>query len=85
VSEGRVLVIEDDIAIANLLRRGLGLKGIEVTITRDGSAGREAWGSGDFGHYRDDAGGEQRDHPARLPEQSGERRTDRLAEALGCP
>ncbi len=48
MSAGRVLVIEDDVAVANLLRRGLGLKGIEVTIAEDGSAGREAWGSGDF-------------------------------------
>jgi DNA-binding response OmpR family regulator len=48
VSAGRVLVIEDDVAIANLLRRGLGLKGIEVTITEYGSTGREAWESGDF-------------------------------------
>ena len=48
MSAGRVLVIEDDVAIANLLRRGLGLKGIEVTITEDGSAGREAWESGGF-------------------------------------
>jgi DNA-binding response OmpR family regulator len=48
VSAGRVLVIEDDVAIANLLRRGLELKGIEVTITEYGSTGREAWESGDF-------------------------------------
>ena len=45
---GRVLVIEDDVAIANLLRRGLGLVGHETTIREDGSAGREAWKSGDF-------------------------------------
>ena len=49
MSSGRVLVIEDDPAIANLLRRGLELKGIEVTITEDGSAGRQAWESGDLG------------------------------------
>ena len=48
MNAGRVLVIEDDVGIANLLRRGLGLKGIEVTIAEDGSAGREAWESGDF-------------------------------------
>ena len=48
MSAGRVLVIEDDAAIANLLRRGLSLKGIELTIAADGSAGREAWESGAF-------------------------------------
>jgi DNA-binding response OmpR family regulator len=48
VNAGRVLVIEDDVAVANLLRRGLGLKGIELTIAENGSAGREAWESGDF-------------------------------------
>ena len=48
MSAGRVLVIEDDAAVANLLRRGLGLRGIDVTIAEDGSAGREAWESGDF-------------------------------------
>jgi DNA-binding response OmpR family regulator len=48
VSAGRVLVIEDDVGIANLLRRGLKLEGIEVAIAEDGSAGREAWESGDF-------------------------------------
>jgi two-component system, OmpR family, response regulator len=48
VSAGRVLVIEDDVAVANLLRRVLEFKGIEVTITEDGAAGREAWESGDF-------------------------------------
>jgi DNA-binding response OmpR family regulator len=49
VSAGRVLVIEDDVAVANLLRRGLELKGIEVTITEDGAAGRQTWESGGFG------------------------------------
>ena len=48
MSAGRVLVIEDDVAVASLLRRGLALKGIEVTIAEDGSAGREAWKAGDF-------------------------------------
>ena len=48
MSAGRVLVIEDDTGIASLLKRGLGLKGIEVTIAEDGRAGREAWESGDF-------------------------------------
>ncbi len=45
---GRVLVVEDDAKIAGLLRRGLGLKGIEVTVAEDGRAGREAWEAGDF-------------------------------------
>jgi two-component system OmpR family response regulator len=45
---GQVIVIEDDEAVANLLRSGLGLKGIEVTITGDGAAGREDWKSGTF-------------------------------------
>ena len=48
MSVGRVLVIEDDVAVANLLRRGLGLVGHETTIREDGSAGREAWKSGCF-------------------------------------
>jgi two-component system OmpR family response regulator len=48
VSTGRVLVIEDDVRVANLLRRGLKLKEIEVTIAENGSAGREAWKSGEF-------------------------------------
>jgi two-component system phosphate regulon response regulator OmpR len=43
-----VLVIEDDPRIASLLRRGLSLKGIEVTVAEDGSLGREAWATGDF-------------------------------------
>jgi CheY-like chemotaxis protein len=41
LSAGRVLVVEDDTGIASLLKRGLGLKGIEVTIAEDGHAGRE--------------------------------------------
>jgi two-component system OmpR family response regulator len=48
VSTGQVLAIEDDVRVANLLRRGLELKGIEVTIAENGTAGREAWESGDF-------------------------------------
>lgn len=43
-----MLVIEDDVAVANLLRRGLELGGNEVTIAEDGAAGREAWKSGEF-------------------------------------
>ncbi len=48
MSIGRVLVVEDDIKIGAILRRGLGLKDIEVTVADDGLAGREAWETGDF-------------------------------------
>jgi DNA-binding response OmpR family regulator len=48
VRKGRVLVVEDDAKVADLLKRGLGLKGIDVTITEDGLAGREAWDLGGF-------------------------------------
>jgi DNA-binding response OmpR family regulator len=44
---GRVLVIEDDEGISNLLKRGLGLKGIEAVVAEDGISGREAWKSGE--------------------------------------
>jgi DNA-binding response OmpR family regulator len=44
---GRVLVIEDDEGISNLLKRGLGLKGIEAVVAEDGVSGREAWKSGE--------------------------------------
>jgi DNA-binding response OmpR family regulator len=43
VSRGRALVIEDDLRIAALLRRGLALKGIDVTVAEDGARGRAAW------------------------------------------
>lgn len=46
MSAGRVLVIEDDVGISNLLKRGLGLKGIEVTVAGDGPSGRTVWESG---------------------------------------
>ncbi len=45
---GRVLVIEDDFRVADLLKRALGLQGIGVTVAEDGPAGREAWESGAF-------------------------------------
>lgn len=48
MSSGRLLVIEDDVAVANLLRRGLELGGNEVTLAEDGAAGREVWKSGKF-------------------------------------
>jgi DNA-binding response OmpR family regulator len=43
MSAGRVLVIEDDAGISNLLERGLGLQDIEVTVAGDGRSGRTAW------------------------------------------
>ena len=43
---GRVLVIEDGEGISTLLKRGLGIKGIEVTVADDGFSGRTAWESG---------------------------------------
>ncbi|MGI8909198.1 MAG: response regulator transcription factor [Rubrobacteraceae bacterium] len=49
MSARRVLVIEDDEGISNLIKRGLGLKGIEVTVAGDGRAGRTAWESGEHG------------------------------------
>ena len=48
MSAGRVLVVEDDPKIAKILSRGLGLKGIEVTVAEDGPSGREAWATGAF-------------------------------------
>lgn len=48
MSVGRVLVIEDDPGVAEVLRRGLALKGLEVTVAEDGTAGRAAWSSGEF-------------------------------------
>lgn len=48
MTAGRVLVIEDDPKIASILQRGLGLKGIHVTVAEDGPTGCEVWASGDF-------------------------------------
>jgi DNA-binding response OmpR family regulator len=48
VSAARVLVIEDDDRIAAILRRGLGLKGLAVTVAGDGATGRAAWEAGGF-------------------------------------
>ena len=48
MSEGKVLVIEDDVKIARMLQRGLSIKGIDVTVAEDGSKGREAWATGGF-------------------------------------
>ena len=47
MSTGRVLVIEDDEGISSLLKRGLGMRGIEATVAEDGVAGRIAWESGE--------------------------------------
>ena len=48
MSAGRVLLVEDDPKIASIIQRGLGLKGIDVTVAEDGIAGREAWAAGGF-------------------------------------
>ncbi len=48
MSHHRVLLIEDDPKIARIIQQGLALKGIEVTVADDGSAGRDAWASGRF-------------------------------------
>jgi DNA-binding response OmpR family regulator len=48
VSAGRVLVVDDDPRIAELLRLGLNVKGLEVTVADDGSRGREVWAAGGF-------------------------------------
>jgi DNA-binding response OmpR family regulator len=42
----RLLVIEDDEPIADLLARGLGLAGYEVVVETDGHAGLERWAQG---------------------------------------
>lgn len=44
----RILVIEDDDAVAGLLDRALSLKGFQVTLALDGAAGRAAWTLGGF-------------------------------------
>lgn len=42
----RILVIEDDEPVANVLRRGLALAGYEVTIADDGPSGAARWAEG---------------------------------------
>jgi two-component system OmpR family response regulator len=42
----RLLVIEDDEPIADLLARGLRLAGYEVAVETDGQAGLERWAQG---------------------------------------
>jgi len=46
VSAGKVLIIEDDEGISNLLKRALATKGIEAAVADDGPSGRSAWESG---------------------------------------
>ena len=48
MSVGRVLVVEDDTKIGTILKRGLGLKDIDVTLAEDGLSGRDAWATGAF-------------------------------------
>ena len=48
MSAGRILVIEDDDRIADILVCGLELKGFEVEVAEDGNAGRDAWSTGAF-------------------------------------
>ena len=43
-----MLLVEDDPKIARIIKRGLGLKGIEVMVAEDGMAGRDAWAAGGF-------------------------------------
>lgn len=44
----RLLVVEDDPAIASVLERGLTLCGWQVMVAEDGLAGRHAWATGTF-------------------------------------
>jgi len=44
--DARILVIEDDPAIASVLQRGLALKGWQVEIADDGVSGAAAWEDG---------------------------------------
>ncbi len=48
MSANRVLIVEDDPKLANLLRRGLSLKGVEATVAEDGFLGRDFWAAGGF-------------------------------------
>ena len=43
MTDGRILVVEDDPRIAAILHRGLQARGFEVTVAEDGSRGRAAW------------------------------------------
>jgi len=44
----RILLIEDDVKIAQIVQRGLRLKGLEVAVAEDGVVGRAAWRNGNF-------------------------------------
>jgi DNA-binding response OmpR family regulator len=48
MEQRRVLVVEDDPGIADLLQRGLGLHDIETTVVTDGPEGLAAWMVGGF-------------------------------------
>jgi DNA-binding response OmpR family regulator len=47
-TERRALIVEDDGEIADLLKRGLTLHGMDATVASDGSAGLAAWMSEPF-------------------------------------
>ena len=44
----RILVVDDDPAVARLLARTAMLEGAEVTVVEDGTAARSAWAQGSF-------------------------------------
>jgi len=44
----RILVVDDDPAVARLLARTAALEGAEVTTVTDGTAARSAWTEGSF-------------------------------------
>ncbi|MDQ3555018.1 MAG: response regulator [Chloroflexota bacterium] len=46
--DARILVVEDDPAIASVLQRGLALHGWQVEIADDGLTGRAAWDGGAY-------------------------------------
>lgn len=48
MNRGRVLLIEDDARIAQIVQRGLRLKGLEVMVAEDGLEGSAAWSNGTF-------------------------------------
>lgn len=48
MNANRVLIVEDDPKLANLLRRGLSLIEVEATVADDGLIGRDLWAAGGF-------------------------------------
>ncbi len=48
MSASHVLLIEDDPKIARIIKRGLAIKGIDVSVAEDGTTGREAWAGNGF-------------------------------------